>query len=96
MKVQVLHNQSLFDVAVQHSGRPEAAFDIAVKNGISITELLMSGEMLNGANILDADIVSYFSGKRIQPATASTASMVQDVESGGISIWAINNDFKVS
>ena len=40
MKVIVLNNQSLIDVAIQHTGTIENAFKIAVANCLSLTDEL--------------------------------------------------------
>ncbi|CAI9429694.1 LysM domain-containing protein [Candidatus Ornithobacterium hominis] len=102
MQITTLHNQSLLDLALQHTGSVENAFDIAVANGISLTDDLAIGSRLNIPNDLtkNNDIYNYYTAKNIQPATA-----IQVITAGdngteeiqeGISAWAINHDFKVA
>lgn len=109
----ILHNQSLLDVALQHTGTIESLFELALANGISITDDLTAGTPLilppapsqgrgvspspSGRGWGGDDILNYYSAKNIQPATAFTQEDKQLTEKPeGISIWAINLDFKVS
>ncbi len=100
MKFIVLHNQSLFDVALQHTGTIESIFELATANGISITDDLAAGTPLSlgeGQGERNKDILNYYQAKNIQPATAFSQKdkeVTQKPE--GISIWAINLDFIVS
>lgn len=99
MKVIVLHNQSLFDMALQHSGSIESIFEIILANNLSLTDEVKAGQTLIMPNVIskDNDILSYYTAKKIQPATAFTAEDKQVLErQEGISIWAINLDFAVS
>lgn len=102
MKITTLHNQSLLDLATQHTGSVENAFGIAVANGISLTDDLTIGSRLNIPNDLtkNNDILSYYTAKNIQPATAIQMITAADdhlaQRQEGISAWAINYDFKVS
>lgn len=102
MNAVVLNRQSLLDLATQHTGKAENAFDIAVANGISLTDDLAIGSRLNIPNDLtkNNDIYNYYTAKNIQPATAIqviTAGNdgVEEIQEG-ISAWAINYDFKVA
>lgn len=100
MKVIVLHNQSLFDVALQHTGTIESLFELALANGISVTDDLTAGTPLSlgeGQRVRNKDVLDYYTAKKIQPATGFTQTDLQILERlEGISIWAINLDFKVS
>lgn len=67
--MRVLEGQSLFDIAIQSCGSAEAAFELSVLNGVSLTddvnvELLVPG-------IIDADIAAYFAKNGLHPATAA-------------------------
>ena len=46
MEIKVLNSQSLFDLAIQYAGAPEAAFDIAIENELSLTGELTTGQIL--------------------------------------------------
>ena len=67
--MRVLEGQSLFDIAIQSCGSAEAAFDLAVLNGVSLTDDVTVD--LSVPVVIDADVASYFAKKNIQPATAA-------------------------
>ncbi|GIM53762.1 hypothetical protein [Capnocytophaga cynodegmi] len=99
MKVIVLHNQSLLDTCLQHTGTIESLFDLALANDLSVTDDLTAGQGFEIPNNVekDKDILNYYTAKNIQPATGFTQTDLQILERlEGISIWAINLDFKVS
>jgi hypothetical protein len=68
----VLEHQSIFDLAVICAGSAEAAYELAVANGLSVTDDLVTGETLNQASVLNADVAAYYKNKGLQPATAIT------------------------
>ncbi len=96
MKVQVLHNQSLFDVVLQHTGSVASVVDVAKVNNISVTDDLEPAmELVIPDTVkVDNDILNYYSAKAIQPATAITEPI--KVTGEGIGYWAIGVDFIVS
>ena len=98
MEIIVLNSQSLFDIAIQHTGNVMNAFLIAQANNLSITAPLVAGSKLviPGTIVLDKDIKGYYDAKKIQPATGTT----EGTENGeelleGISYWIINKNFVV-
>lgn len=99
MEITVLHNQSLFDVAIQHTGNVMNAFKIAQANAISITAVLASGSVLSipeGVEI-NRDVKTYYAAKNIQPATAWSGEASEgEQELEGIGYWIIDKNFKVS
>ena len=109
MTVTALHNQSLLDLALQHTGTIESIFELAEANSLNITDEVQAGAPLTvpplGKGARNADILAYYTAKNLQPATAFTKfeSNSQPKEDEqvferleGISIWAINLDFVVS
>jgi len=62
----VLHNQSLFDIAVQEDGSALTTFEWALANGLSITDDLNPGQSLVAANSVfkNNDVADYFKGKK--------------------------------
>ena len=96
MTITVLHNQSLLDLALQHTGTIESIFEMAVLNEKSNTDEIVAGASLLIGEISNKDILNYYTTKNIQPATAFTKADKQVLERlEGISIWAINLDFVV-
>ena len=97
MTITALHNQSLLDLALQHTGTIESIFELAVLNEKSITDDMVAGASLLIGEISNKDILSYYTVKNIQPATAFSKEDEQVFERlDGISIWAINLDFVVT
>lgn len=90
--VKVCNNQSLFDIAIQKCGSIEAAYDIAILNGLSITDELTAGQVLNLPTVVNSNIADYYESKGIAPATAVTAA---DLIFEGIDYWGIDVDFIV-
>lgn len=99
MQITVLHNQSLLDLALQHTGTIESVFELAEANSLNITDDVQAGTLLylgEGLGVRN-EILSYYTAKNLQPATAFSKEDEQVFERlEGISIWAINLDFIVS
>ena len=99
MQVVVLHNQSLLDLALQHTGTIENIFELAMLNNLSITDDVVAGKTLALPDeaFTNKDILAYYIAKNLQPATAFSKEDEQVFERlEGISIWAINLDFIVT
>ena len=99
MTITVLHNQSLLDLALQHTGTIESVFEFAKANTINITDDVQAGKtlVLPAEAFTNKDILGYYTAKNLQPATAFSKEDEQVFERlEGISIWAINLDFIVS
>lgn len=81
MKVTVLSNQTLADIAIQVYGSADGVVMLAQENGLNVTDELIVGSKLeyNPDNVIDKQIVNYYARKKIYPATGST-----DLEGG---IW---------
>ena len=72
MKVTVLDRQSSFDIAVQALGSTEAAFSLALLNNLSVTDDLETGQELILPVGTNKEIVSYYTSRRLKPATGIT------------------------
>ena len=99
MEITVLHNQSLLDLALQHTGTIESVFELAEANALNITDDVVAGNtlVLPAEALINKDILAYYTAKNLQPATAFTKEDEQVFERlEGISIWAINLDFIVT
>lgn len=95
MQKTVLHNQSLLDFAIQRTGTLESLFQLAIENGISITDELETGRfLLIPDNVKkDVDVLAYYNEKGIQPATALTAEETELVPRRGIGSMIISSTF---
>ncbi|SHK69886.1 hypothetical protein [Epilithonimonas mollis] len=97
----VLHNQSILDFAIQHTGSVANAFEIAKANGLAISDNLVPGMelIIPGTSENDTDILNYYTSKVIQPATAIT-NLIGDgspePQLEGIGYWIIGDDNIVS
>ncbi|MCT4590522.1 MAG: hypothetical protein N4A71_22030 [Carboxylicivirga sp.] len=94
--IRVSEKQSLFDVAIQKGGSFEAVMELAILNGLSITESLTPGQLLELPSVIDNDVVNYYSSKGIVPETTSTETEDSVPVLEGIDYWAIEVDFIVS
>ena len=97
MEVIILHNQSLLDIAIQHTGAVENTFAMAVANGLSLTDDLPAGTEIQLPDNVnkDSDVLNYYSAKSLQPATA-VIMLPEKERLEGIGYWVIQTDFKVS
>ena len=96
MTITVLHNQSLLDLALQHTGTIESIFEFAEANALNITDDVVAGRtlVLSAETFTNKDILAYYTAKNLQPATAFTKEDEQVAKRPeGISIWAINLPF---
>jgi hypothetical protein len=91
MTAPVLNRQSLFDLALQHCGSVEAAIDIALLNGLSLSDSLEVGSELLLPPVLNKPVADYYRNRNITPATALTTDTLV-----GIGYWTIGIDFIVS
>jgi hypothetical protein len=95
---KILHNQSILDMAIQHTGTVENSFAIAISNGISISDALSAGLTLDVPDSIqkNTDVYEYFTVKEIKPATAKTEENTEIPTLKGIGYMRIGGDFKVS
>jgi len=92
--MKVCKGQSLFDVACICLGAAEAAIQIALLNGISVTDDLVVGQELKLPDVVNRDIVSYYANNGLNPATGITDTEVERL--GGLGYMALGIDFIVS
>mgnify|MGYP000006227300 CR=1 FL=1 len=73
MKIEVLSNQTLSDIALQVYGDIEGVFSLAVDNGLSVTDELHPGQVIEyyPEKVINKAIVQYYSAREIYPATLS-------------------------
>lgn len=81
--------QTLFDIAIQHTGTIETVFEIAEMNNISPTEPLPAGRVLFIPEVQVAEVVEYFAVNELSPASHEAAPQT------GIGIGIIGEDFNI-
>ncbi|HAO08212.1 MAG TPA: hypothetical protein DCQ50_14780 [Chryseobacterium sp.] len=97
MEITVLHNQSVLDIAIQHTGSVLNAFSIAAANNMAVSDTLIAGSALLIPETVtnDADIYRLFKDNNLRPATSISDTSV--IPSGkGLGWMQIKNNFKVS
>jgi hypothetical protein len=99
MEIKITSQQSVFDAAVQSAGTAETAFEIALQNGVSLTDDLIVGKSLGFAPTDDKQVnkrvQNNYKLNNIKPATGLTAED-QQATLGGIGYMGISIDFIVS
>jgi hypothetical protein len=71
MKTKAYERQSLLDIALIVAGDADAAFDIALQNGLSITDKIGGSEILTySAAPINRAVLQYYRNNNIEPATA--------------------------
>lgn len=71
MKAIVQAGQTLFDIAIQEYGTLESVMQLAKVNNLSITEVLMAGQVLDVPDqVYDKKVADYCKNNQITPATA--------------------------
>ena len=75
--MKALSGQTLFDIAIQSCGSAEAAFELAVLNGMSVTDDLVPGQELIMPDVVNNSISSYYDNKSLTPATASNEQITE-------------------
>lgn len=95
-ETQIIIKQSLLDVAIQQCGAATAAFELAVLNGLSVSNELAPGQLVNSDTVADASVADYYRNRNLKPATALTDADKDVINMPeGISYWGINVDFVV-
>lgn len=94
--VKVKDRQTLLDVALQTSGSVEAVMDLALANGLSITDELSDGQVLEVAEVKDVAVVSRYEINSIFPATEASDDERNEMAYEGIGFMGIGIDFIVS
>ncbi len=74
-----LHNQSVFDFLLMHTGSIAGAIDFASANNIAVTDDLVAGKWYDLPNDIatDQDILSYYTNNGFTPATGNMVSAVE-------------------
>jgi hypothetical protein len=89
--------QCFFDLVIQGTGNVDNAFEMAVLNGLSITDGLEIGQEIMPTEVTNRNIVALFNAKHI-PATSQAFPSTGDLtpESGGIGYMVIEDTFIVT
>lgn len=90
---KVLQGQTFIDMVCQQSGSYEDVIATAILSGKSITDDVVITETITVKNIIDPETAVNLG--KIRPAS-NVSDFDTENEESGISIWAVNKDFKVN
>lgn len=62
--------QTLADIAIKYIGDIESLYDLAVLNGLSVTDSLTVGQTITLPPVINQRIATYFNNNNITPVTA--------------------------
>lgn len=97
MKTTVRNGQSLLDIALQECGDASAAFELALRNGLALSDELTNGDELELPTVEDKRTVAQYRADSVFPATAITGEQYNEtIEGEGVEFWGIEFDFIVS
>lgn len=78
--MKVLRGQTLFDIAIQTCGTTAAAFELAILNGVSLTDDIATDMELSAfPSVANSDVVDYYQLKNLQSATLDAASVERNI-----------------
>ncbi len=94
----VRQGQNLLDLALQATGDADTALDIALANGLCLSDDLTVGQTIEVSDTLtgNENIRQLYAAHAIHPATGITATNSADAPFEGIEFWAVEYDFIVS
>lgn len=95
--ITVTSRQNILDVAIEHCGALEAAYELAVANGLCLTDDLVNGRELKETEITDSDVTLFYNVNKVKPATGITTDEINNrLGIGeGVEFWRIEYEFEV-
>lgn len=97
-QVLIMSGQTLLDLAMQETGSVEGVFQLAVLNGLALTDELSEGNSLKyPTQAVDRVVRKAFQDNNWKPSSAKTVAGQQLPPTlEGIGYWTIEVDFRVS
>lgn len=97
MATTVKPHQCLLDIVLRESGNTGTLFELALHNGLHITEDLSGGQQLKTEEItvIDQSVIHYYRTRNIYPGTSLTIQR-SGTRPGGVNYMGIGIDFKIS
>ncbi|KAB8153430.1 hypothetical protein EZY14_009360 [Kordia sp. TARA_039_SRF] len=94
-KINIISQQTLFDVSIQLTGTIENVFDFAQENSLSITDSLdINTKVVMPNKKFEQNLTKeYYSKNNLKPSTDISFDQVTDLE--GIDYWIIEENFIV-
>jgi hypothetical protein len=94
---KVYENQNLYDVCAHAYGHIDAIMEIAIVNGVSPTDVLVTGQIIKLIDIKPNSLVKKaLENRNIIPACGLTNFQKQQLEITGIGKMSLENTFEVA
>lgn len=94
MNITVCPNQNFLDIAVQHTGSVLNAFNIALMNGMAVSDVLTVNQVLIIPETEQNTVLNTYKKDKIEPATSITK--LQGIEEKrGIGKMKVASTFRV-
>ncbi|WP_035084254.1 hypothetical protein [Aquimarina latercula] len=98
MKINVIDKQNVFDITLQGYGTITEVFQVALQNGMGITDTIPAGttiEIPENQQATDPEVLEYYNTYKVRPVT-EVSQIVQTIEpSKGIGSMIIKETFIV-
>jgi predicted transcriptional regulator len=96
-KIKVLSLQSWFDISIQYTGNIYNAFTIANANNRSLTDILITDEIviIPDELLLSNKAIQYFEARNLKPATGYLGTTSLNIPTG-IGYMAVGTDFIIT
>ncbi len=94
--ITVISNQNIFDLAIQELGTFEEVLELAILNGISVTDLIEPGQNFLVKGTPKKDIKNFFKNQDLNIATGYNFSEVQLEPALGIGFMVIESNFTIA
>ena len=93
-----MNGQNLLDIALQATGDAGAALQLAIANGLCLTDDLEAEQTIDIPSDIasDANVRAFYKERNIHPATGVTNTDESTSPFEGIEYWGIEIDFIVS
>ncbi|WP_294958661.1 hypothetical protein [uncultured Flavobacterium sp.] len=93
MQSTVLHNQNLFDIAIQENGNVQTIFELSLLNGFSITDSISPASKIEvvKSDLIVQEIVDYLDNKELVVATGNADNL--ENKPVGIGAMIVGYDF---
>lgn len=76
-KIKIKQGQNLLDSVIEHAGTLEALADVIIANRISpTTTLAVNEEIKIASEIIDTNVIAFYTQKKFSPATGETAEPI--------------------
>lgn len=76
-KVITIQKQNIIDISIQEMGTIEGVFELALTNGVSLTDLLDGGMVLHSLEPIKIDVTNYFKNSNYHIVSYESSQIAQ-------------------